>query len=285
MRIIIFALSACLLLPAASAENTVDYAFAADYKSVTMKMAAQATGQDAQQIREAADQMGNNDGTASQAEIDSMINEIKDYMQTSIQSSMSGGNFTLDGKDPTSVVLNSMKATNGAGSVSSTATITMTLDAKATYVPAAGTTHTLISREGEPTGSETGTITIRAGSGSIVKSATGASQGTINSNKTAVTYTDSATGFPDATITFGPKSTSSSSSTTTSKSSSSSSTTSKASTTSPTSAAKSSSATSGTTSKTTTKVTKASEKSSPDAGLAVLFALMAVAAVMQRRTR
>lgn len=285
MRFVAFALAACFLVPAVAASNTVDYAFSDNYKALKITMKSDISGTDASKFRKQADQQGDANGQASQDEIDAMVSQMSDQMQMGFEQSMTSGNFNIDGHPPTSAFLNSVTSKNGPGAVSSTATITMTMDAGASYDADAGTDHTLDSKA-ESSSGETGTIVIHTASGSVIKSTTGSSHGFTTTDGAQETFSNSPSQFPSATLKFGPKppaSSSSSSSSSTSSHSSSSATSSKASSSSSSNSAARPSSTSSSSSKAGTPAASSDEKSSPAAGLAVLFALVAVAIAVRRR--
>lgn len=162
------------------------------------------TEADAQEMREAADIAGDQDGKVSSAEADEFVAMVE---EESVKAEKDDPT-TVDGKEPKTVTTASKSVTGITGDVDSGADIAMTIAMTATYDVKAGSKHTVVSPAGqdEEGSDHRADMLLVAPPGYIITSYTGfTSEASLSKDETKLTFIDGANSAKQ-TVVFGRKS-------------------------------------------------------------------------------
>jgi hypothetical protein len=213
MRIAAFLPALLLAIPAATAamEMEADVTFAADFTSMDIQMSMSMGGEQAAQMRGAFDQMGNQDGRASQSEADAFLQQFRDTIEGSVTESMDPRDVTMDGNPAKGFEIEDLTMTDVDGPVTSESPITMSVELKVELEPEGDGEHTLVMKDSGDEGEEaevTGQLRIRAPKGYVIKSHNAPEGSSLSSDKRILTVTesDAAGSGEDARIVFAPAS-------------------------------------------------------------------------------
>lgn len=184
--------------PAAEAKSSGSMTFNAGFTELTVEVQASIVEQDAADIRGAADEYGNADGQATQAEADKFVHDFESLIASGVFEGFSDGNLTLDGKAPKDFEIEALALADVAGPVTSFDPIRMTLTGVLEFTPGAGETHTMLLRGGTD---ETAEVDINAPSGHVIQSHSGI-QGTLDADKDTLSFTQTTADTEDVAVVF-----------------------------------------------------------------------------------
>lgn len=203
-RAALAALLMVALLPSAHAANSANMTFNGSFTTMTIQATVDASGQEAQGMRQAMDSQGNGDGSVTPDEKDEFVAFMKSLMAGQASQPL-GDNVTLDGEGPKRADVTKLDILGATGAVSSSAVMTMVATMEVVFEPGEGSTHTLrMVGRADPNGSkETAKVSIRAPANYTITSHDGIPGASLSSDKTTLSFTDSASSSGSSTIVFG----------------------------------------------------------------------------------